>query len=101
MSYTLIIFICRFLDCDPVVIDAAWLSAQRRTRLFWGNIPGLKRKVEDSHSKLTNCLIEGVNRKPVVKKIRTVTTSSNSLRQGRSYYTSAIKMTCAMTGTKK
>jgi hypothetical protein len=72
----------RFLDVDPVVIDAAWLSPQRWTGFFGrGSISDLRRKEEDSHAKLNTFLIEGVNIKPVVKRTRTVTTNSNSVHQ--------------------
>lgn len=73
----------RFLECDPIIFDAAWLTAQHRTRLFWGNIPELRKEITKVDVKLADCLIPGMNRNAVVEKIRTVTTNSNSLRQGK------------------
>ena len=35
-----------YLQCQPAVWDAKHLSAQKRSRFFWGNIPGLYRYVE-------------------------------------------------------
>ncbi|PNF35204.1 hypothetical protein B7P43_G07646 [Cryptotermes secundus] len=75
--------ISRYLGRNPTVFDAAWLSAQHRTRLFWGNIPGWGKKVAKCNVKLDDCLIPGLNRIAAVDMIRTVTTNSNSLRQGK------------------
>ncbi|XP_005879877.1 PREDICTED: DNA (cytosine-5)-methyltransferase 3B isoform X4 [Myotis brandtii] len=35
--------ICRFLECNPVMIDAIKVSAAHRARYFWGNLPGMNR----------------------------------------------------------
>ncbi|XDV45760.1 hypothetical protein PO909_013793 [Leuciscus waleckii] len=35
--------ISRFLECNPVMIDAIEVSAAHRARYFWGNLPGMKR----------------------------------------------------------
>ncbi|KAM9284904.1 DNA (cytosine-5)-methyltransferase 3B isoform 1-T1 [Morus bassanus] len=35
--------ISRFLECNPVMIDAIKLSAAHRARYFWGNLPGMNR----------------------------------------------------------
>jgi hypothetical protein len=75
-------FVCRFLACNPVIVDAARLTAQHRIRLFWGNIPGLRKEVTKCAAKLADYLMPDMNRTAVVEKIRTVTTNSNSLRQG-------------------
>ena len=37
--------ISRFLQCNPVMIDAKDVSAQHRARYFWGNFPGMNRCV--------------------------------------------------------
>ena len=37
--------ISRFLQCNPVMIDAKDVSAQHRARYFWGNVPGMSRYV--------------------------------------------------------
>jgi hypothetical protein len=76
------------MDTDPVLIDAAWFSAQHRARLFWGNVPGLGQTViPEVDIKLQDCLLPNMNRRAMVDKIRTVTTNASSLRQGKSYYT--------------
>jgi hypothetical protein len=75
------------MGTKPVLIDASWFSAQHRARLFWGNVPGLGKTVTpDVNINLQDCLLPSMNRKALVEKIRTVTTSSNSLRQGKSDY---------------
>uniref|UniRef100_S4RQV8 DNA (cytosine-5-)-methyltransferase n=1 Tax=Petromyzon marinus TaxID=7757 RepID=S4RQV8_PETMA len=35
--------ISRFLECNPVMIDAKDVSAAHRARYFWGNLPGMNR----------------------------------------------------------
>ncbi|XP_010173868.1 DNA (cytosine-5)-methyltransferase 3B-like, partial [Antrostomus carolinensis] len=35
--------ISRFLECNPVMIDAVKISAAHRARYFWGNLPGMNR----------------------------------------------------------
>ncbi|XP_026544910.1 DNA (cytosine-5)-methyltransferase 3B [Notechis scutatus] len=35
--------ISRFLECNPVMIDAVKVSAAHRARYFWGNLPGMNR----------------------------------------------------------
>uniref|UniRef100_A0A8C7QA43 DNA (cytosine-5-)-methyltransferase n=1 Tax=Oncorhynchus mykiss TaxID=8022 RepID=A0A8C7QA43_ONCMY len=35
--------ISRFLECNPVMIDAIEVSAAHRARYFWGNLPGMNR----------------------------------------------------------
>uniref|UniRef100_A0A2K5QVD4 DNA (cytosine-5-)-methyltransferase n=1 Tax=Cebus imitator TaxID=2715852 RepID=A0A2K5QVD4_CEBIM len=37
--------ISRFLECNPVMIDAIKVSAAHRARYFWGNLPGMNRPV--------------------------------------------------------
>jgi hypothetical protein len=59
------------------------LSAQHQARSFWGNIPGLERAVIPAISiKLDECLMQGMRRKVLVEKIRTLTMQSNFLHQG-------------------
>uniref|UniRef100_A0A8B9UV95 Uncharacterized protein n=1 Tax=Anas zonorhyncha TaxID=75864 RepID=A0A8B9UV95_9AVES len=36
--------ISRFLECNPVMIDAIKISATHRARYFWGNLPGMNRE---------------------------------------------------------
>ncbi|KAF4795832.1 DNA (cytosine-5)-methyltransferase 3B [Turdus rufiventris] len=35
--------ISRFLECNPVMVDAIKISAAHRARYFWGNLPGMDR----------------------------------------------------------
>uniref|UniRef100_A0A8C2CD18 DNA (cytosine-5-)-methyltransferase n=1 Tax=Cyprinus carpio TaxID=7962 RepID=A0A8C2CD18_CYPCA len=59
--------ISRFLECNPVMIDAKEVSAAHRARYFWGNLPGMNRLTADRH----------------FDKVRTITTRSNSIKQGK------------------
>ncbi|KAJ8360912.1 hypothetical protein SKAU_G00174370 [Synaphobranchus kaupii] len=85
--------ICRFLECNPVLIDAVKVSPAHRARYFWGNLPGMNRL--PSHltprplatsltdfCNLQDCL--EIGRKAKFEKVRTITTKSNSIRQGKS-----------------
>ncbi|XP_029816020.1 DNA (cytosine-5)-methyltransferase 3A-like, partial [Manacus vitellinus] len=38
--------ISRFLESNPVMIDAKEVSAAHRARYFWGNLPGMNRLLE-------------------------------------------------------
>ncbi|XP_053279901.1 uncharacterized protein LOC128441822 [Pleuronectes platessa] len=76
--------ICRFLECNPVQLNAVNVSPANRARNFWGNIPGMSRPMAASQSdrlSLQDCL--EVGREARVTKVRTITTSSNSLKQGK------------------
>ncbi|XP_043946306.1 DNA (cytosine-5)-methyltransferase 3B-like [Protopterus annectens] len=76
--------ISRFLECNPVMIDAIEVSAARRARYFWGNLPGMNRPLVASQTdklELQDCLEH--SRIAKISKIRTVTTRSNSIRQGK------------------
>ncbi|XP_069742625.1 DNA (cytosine-5)-methyltransferase 3A isoform X9 [Narcine bancroftii] len=81
--------ISRFLECNPVMIDAKEVSAAHRARYFWGNLPGMNRLVKERplvamyHDKLDlqNCLEHGRTAK--FNKVRTITTRSNSVKQGK------------------
>ncbi|XP_014670897.1 PREDICTED: uncharacterized protein LOC106811707 isoform X2 [Priapulus caudatus] len=81
--------ISKFLECEPAMWDAQLFSAQKRARYFWGNIPGLYSHaplhVEErgEASSISEILTSSCNRKAVVKKVRTITTRPNSLRQGK------------------
>ncbi|XP_058034201.1 DNA (cytosine-5)-methyltransferase 3B [Ahaetulla prasina] len=77
--------ISRFLECNPVMIDAVKVSAAHRARYFWGNLPGMNRPLVASKGdklELQDCL--EYSRRAKMKKVRTITTKSNSIRQGRS-----------------
>ncbi|XP_066526422.1 uncharacterized protein [Hoplias malabaricus] len=77
--------ICRFLECNPVLVDAVKVSPAHRARYFWGNLPGMNRPITASQNdKLTlqECLEPGRTAKYI--KVRTITTRANSLKQGPS-----------------
>uniref|UniRef100_A0A3P9AME2 DNA (cytosine-5-)-methyltransferase n=1 Tax=Esox lucius TaxID=8010 RepID=A0A3P9AME2_ESOLU len=76
--------ICRFLECNPILIDAVKVSPAHRARYFWGNLPGMNRPLAtslDDKVDLQDCLELG--RKAKYNKVRTITTKSNSIRQGK------------------
>ncbi|CAH1393793.1 unnamed protein product [Nezara viridula] len=78
--------ISHFLECDPIKINSKAFSPQIRARYFWGNIPNmklLKKKVDTTNIKLANFISPFCNRVAIVEKIRTITTNSNSLSQGK------------------
>ncbi|XP_071354066.1 DNA (cytosine-5)-methyltransferase 3A isoform X3 [Trachinotus anak] len=81
--------ISRFLECNPVMIDAKEVSAAHRARYFWGNLPGMNRLVCEwplsamctDRLDLQGCLEHGRTAK--FDKVRTITTRSNSIKQGK------------------
>uniref|UniRef100_A0A8C7FL08 DNA (cytosine-5-)-methyltransferase n=1 Tax=Oncorhynchus kisutch TaxID=8019 RepID=A0A8C7FL08_ONCKI len=76
--------ICRFLECNPILIDAVKVSPAHRARYFWGNLPGMNRPLAtslDDKVNLQDCLELGRTAKN--NKVRTITTKSNSIRQGK------------------
>ncbi|XP_075993266.1 DNA (cytosine-5)-methyltransferase 3B isoform X2 [Genypterus blacodes] len=76
--------ISRFLECNPVMIDAIEVSAAHRARYFWGNLPGMNRPLCASGMdklELQDCLDHG--RVAKFGKVRTITTRSNSIKQGK------------------
>ncbi|XP_038578809.1 DNA (cytosine-5-)-methyltransferase 3 beta, duplicate a isoform X3 [Micropterus salmoides] len=76
--------ICRFLECNPILIDAVKVSPAHRARYFWGNLPGMNRPLAtalDDKVALQDCL--EVGRMAKFDKVRTITTKSNSIRQGK------------------
>ncbi|XP_039604706.1 DNA (cytosine-5)-methyltransferase 3A isoform X1 [Polypterus senegalus] len=81
--------ISRFLECNPVMIDAKEVSAAHRARYFWGNLPGMNRLVRErplvatinDKLDLQDCLEHGRTAK--FSKVRTITTRSNSIKQGK------------------
>ncbi|XP_073679162.1 DNA (cytosine-5-)-methyltransferase beta, duplicate b.3 [Garra rufa] len=75
--------ICRFLECNPVLIDAVKVSPAHRARYFWGNIPGMNRPIVASQKdklSLQECLDPGRTAK--YEKVRTITTRPNILKPG-------------------
>ncbi|XP_064154116.1 uncharacterized protein LOC135233988 [Anguilla rostrata] len=76
--------ICRFLECNPILIDAVKVSPAHRARYFWGNLPAMDRPIIASLSDnvdLQQCL--EIGREAKFTKVRTITTGSNSLKQGK------------------
>ncbi|XP_049322933.1 DNA (cytosine-5)-methyltransferase 3A isoform X3 [Astyanax mexicanus] len=76
--------ISRFLECNPVMIDAKEVSAAHRARYFWGNLPGMNRPLSamaNDRLDLQDCLEHGRTAK--FDKLRTITTRSNSIKQGK------------------
>ncbi|KAM3870984.1 DNA (cytosine-5)-methyltransferase 3A-like [Diretmus argenteus] len=76
--------ISRFLECNPVMIDAKEVSAAHRARYFWGNLPGMNRPLTamcTDRLDLQDCLEHGRTAK--FDKVRTITTRSNSIKQGK------------------
>uniref|UniRef100_UPI0037E8DEC5 DNA (cytosine-5)-methyltransferase 3A-like isoform X3 n=1 Tax=Semicossyphus pulcher TaxID=241346 RepID=UPI0037E8DEC5 len=81
--------ISRFLECNPVMIDAKEVSAAHRARYFWGNLPGMSRlgdfrpltPMANDKLDLQECLEHGRTAK--FEKLRTITTRSNSVKQGK------------------
>ncbi|KAM3861518.1 DNA (cytosine-5)-methyltransferase 3A-like [Diretmus argenteus] len=76
--------ISRFLECNPVMIDAKEVSAAHRARYFWGNLPGMVRPLTpmvNDKLDLQECLEHGRTAK--FEKLRTITTRSNSVKQGK------------------
>ncbi|XP_027866826.1 DNA (cytosine-5)-methyltransferase 3B isoform X1 [Xiphophorus couchianus] len=82
--------ISRFLECNPVMIDAIEVSAAHRARYFWGNLPGMNSETACFRPlcasgmdklELQECLDHG--RVAKFGKVRTITTRSNSIKQGK------------------
>ncbi|XP_037606466.1 DNA (cytosine-5)-methyltransferase 3A-like isoform X5 [Sebastes umbrosus] len=84
--------ISRFLECNPVMIDAKEVSAAHRARYFWGNLPGMSSDLfpptfrplsamTNDRLDLQECLEHGRTAK--FEKLRTITTRSNSVKQGK------------------
>uniref|UniRef100_A0AAR2IL56 DNA (cytosine-5-)-methyltransferase n=1 Tax=Pygocentrus nattereri TaxID=42514 RepID=A0AAR2IL56_PYGNA len=76
--------ICRFLECNPILIDAVKVSPAHRARYFWGNLPGMNRPLATSFTdklELQDCL--EIGRMAKFNKVRTITTKSNSIKQGK------------------
>eukprot|EP00118_Oscarella_pearsei_P013260 m.104173 g.104173 ORF g.104173 m.104173 type:complete len:655 (+) comp37201_c0_seq13:690-2654(+) len=76
--------ISRFLQCNPVVINAIEVSPASRPRYFWGNLPGMSRSLvplPGDRLTLQDCLEP--KRSAQFTKLRTVTTKANSIKQTR------------------
>uniref|UniRef100_A0A8C2KQK4 DNA (cytosine-5-)-methyltransferase n=1 Tax=Cyprinus carpio TaxID=7962 RepID=A0A8C2KQK4_CYPCA len=77
--------ICRFLECNPVMIDAVKVSPAHRARYFWGNLPGMNRYMVECQKQLhlISSLTIMIQRFHQFNKVRTITTKSNSIKQGK------------------
>ncbi|XP_075451002.1 DNA (cytosine-5)-methyltransferase 3A-like [Ascaphus truei] len=76
--------ISHFLESNPVRINAREVSAARRDRYFWGNLPGMNRPLVatmNDRLELQDCLEHG--RIAKFSKVRTITTKPNSIKQGK------------------
>lgn len=73
--------ISEHLGREPELIDSANYSPQHRPRLYWSNLPSVSYPI--SSQDLQDVLTPNCNRHALVKKIRTVTTRVNSLKQGK------------------
>lgn len=85
--------ISRFLECNPVLIDAVKVSPAHRARYFWGNIPGMNRPIVASKNdkvNLQDCLDAGRTAKH--DKVRTITTRPKAMGSGASYTDCPVSM---------
>jgi len=81
----------RNLGCQPAILDARDFSPQLRRRYFWGNLPGLltlpEVEMDDQEGgrkiSLSQALIPNLGRRAAQFQVRTMTTNTNSLLQGR------------------
>eukprot|EP00057_Strongylocentrotus_purpuratus_P032374 XP_787412.3 PREDICTED: DNA (cytosine-5)-methyltransferase 3A [Strongylocentrotus purpuratus] len=76
--------ICRFLQCNPVMIDSRHMSPTHRARYYWGNLPGMHRPYvagADNPLCLQECLEPHCDRQAQFSKVGTITTTSHSIRQ--------------------
>lgn len=76
--------ISRFLECNPVVVDAKEISPAHRARYFWGNLPGMNRPtipLPGDKLCLQDCLEPNCGRQAKFTKVQTLTTNANSMLQ--------------------
>ncbi|XP_068671566.1 DNA (cytosine-5)-methyltransferase 3A-like [Montipora capricornis] len=76
--------ISRFLECNPVVVDAKEISPAHRARYFWGNLPGMNRPtipLPGDKLCLQDCLEPNCGRLAKFTKVQTLTTNANSMLQ--------------------
>ncbi|KAG9435492.1 DNA methyltransferase 3 isoform X1 [Apis mellifera carnica] len=74
----------KHLGQEPDVIDSADFSPQHRLRLYWHNFPIEPRLLSSQREQdVQDILTPHCQRYSLVKKIRTVTTKVNSLKQGK------------------
>lgn len=76
-------FCNRHLGQEPDTIDSADFSPQHRLRLYWHNLPLEPHSLPNQEQQdVQDILTPHCQRYSLVKKIRTVTTKVNSLKQG-------------------
>nr|DBA25622.1 TPA: hypothetical protein GDO54_009990 [Pyxicephalus adspersus] len=78
--------ITQHLETKPIKIDASVVSAAHRPRYYWGNLPGMDRRLvstERDKLELQDCLEPG--REANLQKIGTITTNPYSMRQGKEH----------------
>ncbi|XP_076640893.1 DNA (cytosine-5)-methyltransferase 3C-like isoform X1 [Halictus rubicundus] len=74
----------KYLGQEPDVIDSADFSPQHRLRLYWHNLPFERYSLPfQGDTDVQDILTPHCQRYALVKKIRTVTTKVNSLKQGK------------------
>ncbi|KZC12603.1 DNA (cytosine-5)-methyltransferase 3B [Dufourea novaeangliae] len=74
----------KHLGQEPDVIDSADFSPQHRLRLYWHNLPIEPHSLPfQGEQDVQDILTPHCHRYALVKKIRTVTTKVNSLKQGK------------------
>ncbi|KAG7207015.1 hypothetical protein KM043_000904 [Ampulex compressa] len=74
----------KHLGQEPDVIDSADFSPQHRLRLYWHNLPIEPHSLTfQDQQDVQDILTPNCQRYALVKKIRTVTTKVNSLKQGK------------------
>ncbi|XP_048240340.1 uncharacterized protein LOC124113634 [Haliotis rufescens] len=93
----------RFLECQPALWDSKYMSAQRRGRFFWGNIPGMYSTPAIStfmheNVDLNSVLERNCNRRATITKMGCVTTRTNSLKHGKHDELFPIEMEGETTG---
>ncbi|XP_046683497.1 DNA (cytosine-5)-methyltransferase 3C-like [Homalodisca vitripennis] len=76
--------ISRYVEIEPICVDSQNVSAMKRARLFWGNIPGMAQVPQrleraSCSTSLQDHLTPNLEREACVDKVRTVTTNRNSL----------------------
>ncbi|XP_023247412.1 DNA (cytosine-5)-methyltransferase 3A-like, partial [Copidosoma floridanum] len=73
--------ISKILKQDPLLVDSAEYSTQRRKRLFWTNFKNVETNKEESQ--LQQILDENFDRQALVRTLKTITTSSMSLAKNK------------------
>ncbi|XP_062397446.1 DNA (cytosine-5-)-methyltransferase 3 beta, duplicate a [Sardina pilchardus] len=76
--------ISRFLESNPIMIDAANVNPAHKTRFFWGNLPGMSRSMAVSQSDRVNLQDSlEIGQMATFNKVKTMSPNSNSIKQGK------------------